>query len=169
VEGKEAMIDLDIIRSKSREIGQIVVLDASEKTSNASLLSVLPWIGFPVLFLLALWLGIQIQKRKNTAAQSSLNSDTESEGEQESEEENAEILQRLLRHNGKKLNTEEFDAVLGIHEITNFDSKRIKRSRLIKSINKQHEEKNGFPLITRIKSSEDKRFIFNKITFENGN
>lgn len=169
VEGKEAMIDLDIIRSKSREIGQVVVLDAPEKTSNASLLSALPWIGFPVLFLLALWLGIQIQKRKNTAAQSSLNSDTESEGEQESEEENAEILQQLLRHNGKKLSTEEFDTILGIHEITNFDSKRIKRSRLIKLINKQHEEKNGFPLITRIKNSEDKRFIFYKITFENGN
>ena len=168
-EGKEKMIDLDIIRSQSREIGQIVVLDAPEKTSKASLLSVLPWIGFPVIFLLALWLGIQIQKRKNSADQSSLYPDTETDGEQESEEENAEILQRLLRHNGKKLSTEEFDAVLGIHEITNFDSKRIKRSRLIKSINKQHEEKNGFPLITRIKSSEDKRFIFYKITFENGN
>ena len=168
-EGKEKMIDLEIIRSQSREIGQIVVLDAPEKTSKASLLSVLPWIGFPIVFLLAFWLGIQIQKRKNTADQSALDSDTETDGEQESEEENAEILQRLLRHNGKKLSTEEFDAVLGIHEITNFDSKRIKRSRLIKSINKQHEEKNGFPLITRIKSSEDKRFIFYKITFENGN
>lgn len=168
-EGKEKMIDLDIIRSQSREIGQVVVLDTPEKTTDASLLSVLPWIGFPVIFLLALWLGIQIQKRKNSAYQSSLYPDTETDGEQESEEENAEILQRLLRHNGKKLSTEEFDAVLGIHEITNFDSKRIKRSRLIKSINKQHEEKNGFPLITRIKSSEDKRFIFYKITFENGN
>ena len=168
-EGKEKMIDLDIIRSQSREIGQIVVLDAPEKTSKASLLSVLPWIGFPVVFLLALWLGIQIQKRKNKADQTSLNFDTETEGELESEEENAEILQQLLRHNGKKLSTEEFDTVLGIHEITNFDSKRIKRSRLIKSINKQHEEKNGFPLITRIKSSEDKRFIFYRITFENGN
>ena len=168
-EGKEKMIDLDIIRSQSREIGQVVVLDTPEKTTDASLLSVLPWIGFPVIFLLALWLGIQIQKRKNSADQSSLYPDTETDGEQESEEENAEILQRLLRHNGKKLSTEEFDAVLGIHEITNFDSKRIKRSRLIKSINKQHEEKNGFPLITRIKSSEDKRFIFYKITFENGN
>lgn len=169
LEGNEAMIDLDIIRSQSREIGQVVVLDAAEKTTTASLLSALPWIGFPLVFLLALWLGIQIQKRKITADQSSLNSDTETDGEQESEEGNAEILQQLLRHNGKKLSTEEFDTVLGIHEITNFDSKRIKRSRLIKSINKQHEEKNGFPLITRIKNSEDKRFIFYKITFENGN
>ena len=124
-----------------------------------------PWIGFPLVFLLAIWLGIQIQKRKNRAVQPPLDSDTETEEEQEFEEENTEILQRLLLHNGDKLNTEEFDTVLGIHEITNFDSKRIKRSRLIKSINKKHEEKNGFPLITRIKNSEDKRFIFYKITF----
>jgi|GEM_PF-302455 len=168
-EGKEIEIDLDLIRSKSREIGQIVVLDAPEKDSKASVLSSLPWMGFPVVFLLALWLGIQLQKRKNTADQTALDSDTKTDEEQESEEENAEILQQLLRHNGKKLSTEEFDTVLGIHEITNFDSKRIKRSRLIKSINKQHEEKNGFPLIIRIKNSEDKRFIFYKITFENGN
>ena len=168
-EGKEKMIDLDIIRSQSREIGQVVVLDTPEKTTDASLLSALPWIGFPIVFLLALWLGIQIQKRKNRADQTPLDSETETEGEQESEEENAEILQRLLLHNGEKLNTEEFDSVLGIHEITNFDSKRIKRSRLIKSINKQSEEKNGFPLITRIKNSQDKRFVFYRITFENGN
>jgi len=168
-DGKEIEIDLDLIRSQSREIGQINILDAPNTTKNTSILTVLLWVGIPILILLSLWLGIQIQKRKNTAAQSSLNSDTESEGEQESEEENAEILQQLLRHNGKKLSIEEFDAILGIHEITNFDSKRIKRSRLIKSINKHHEEKNGFPLITRIKNSEDKRFIFYRITFENGN
>ena len=168
-EGKEVLIDLGLIRSQSREIGQVVVLDAPEKTTDVSLLSALPWIGFPIVFLLALWLGIQIQKRKNRADQTPLDSETETEGEQESEEENAEILQRLLLHNGEKLNTEEFDSVLGIHEITNFDSKRIKRSRLIKFINKQSEEKNGFPLITRIKNSQDKRFLFYRITFENGN
>jgi hypothetical protein len=168
VEGKEAMIDLDIIRSKSREIGQVVVLDAPEKTSNASLLSALPWIGFPVLFLLALWLGIHIQKRKKSAVQTPLDSDTETEEEQESEDESTEILEKLLAHDGEKLNTEEFDTLLGIHQITNFDSKRIKRSRIIKAINTKYEEKKGFPLITRIKNPEDKRFVFYKITFEGG-
>ena len=166
-EGKEAMIDLDIIRSQSREIGQVVVLDATEETDTNSLSSLLPWIGLPVVFLLALWLGIQIQKRKNRAALSSLDSETETEGEPEIEEESEEILQQLLAHDGEKLNTEEFDTLLGIHQITNFDSKRIKRSRIIKTINKKYEEKKGFPLITRIKNPEDKRFVFYKITFEN--
>lgn len=164
-EGKEVLIDLDSIRSQSREIGHVVLLDAPQKMGAPLLSLSIPWIGFPLVFLLAIWLGIQIQKRKNRAVQPPLDSDTETEEEQEFEEENTEILQRLLLHNGDKLNTEEFDTVLGIHEITNFDSKRIKRSRLIKSINKKHEEKNGFPLITRIKNSEDKRFIFYKITF----
>jgi hypothetical protein len=168
VEGKEAMIDLDIIRSQSREIGELIVLDAPEKTDNTSLFSVLPWIGLPIVFLLALWLGIQLQKRKNAAVQTPVESDTETEVEQESEEENEEILQQLMSHDGARLNTEEFDMLLGIHQITNFDSKRIKRSRIIKTINKQYEEKKGFPLITRIKNPEDKRFVFYKITFEGG-
>jgi hypothetical protein len=167
-EGKEAMIDLDIIRSQSREIGQVVVLDAPEETDTNSLSSLLPWIGLPIVFLLALWLGIQIQKRKNTAALTVLDSDIEPEVDQETEEGSEEILQQLLVHDGEKLNSEEFDMLLGIHQITNFDSKRIKRSRIIKTINKKYEEKKGFPLITRIKNPEDKRFVFYKITFEGG-
>ena len=161
------MIDLDIIRSQSREIGQVVILDAPEETATKSLASLLPWIGLPVIFLLALWLGIQIQKRKNPAIQTTPDSDTETGEDQETEEESEEILKQLLVHDGEKLNTEEFDMLLGIHQINNFDSKRIKRSRIIKSINKQYEEKKGFPLITRIKNPEDKRFVFYKITFEN--
>jgi hypothetical protein len=166
--GKTAMIDLDIIRSQSREIGELVVLDAPEKTYNATLSWALPWLGLPIVFLLALWLGIQIQKRKNTAVQPPLESDPEAEEEQESEDESPEILEKLLVHDGEKLSTEAFDALLGIHQITNFDSKRIKRSRLIKAINSQYLAKKGFPLITRIKNPEDKRFVFYKITFENG-
>ncbi len=166
-EGQEAMIDLDIIRSQSREIGQVVILDAPEETATKSLASLLPWIGLPVIFLLALWLGIQIQKRKNPAIQTTPDSDTETGEDQETEEESEEILKQLLVHDGEKLNTEEFDMLLGIHQINNFDSKRIKRSRIIKTINKKYEEKKGFPLITRIKNPEDKRFVFYKITFEN--
>jgi hypothetical protein len=167
-EGKDKIIDLDLLRSQSREIGSLVLLDPLQKTGNPSLLLLLPWIGFPLVFLLALWLGMQIQKRKNTTNQASVDSDLKTEGEQESEEENAEILRQLLLRNGEKLSTEEFDTLLGIHEITNFDSQRIKRSRLIKALNKRYEEKNGFPLITRIKNPEDKRFVFYKITFESG-
>jgi len=166
--GKEIEIDLDFIRSQSREIGQINLLDAPNATKHTSILTLLLWVGLPILILLSLWLGIQIQKRKNTAFQAPLDSDPETEVEQESEDESKEILEKLLAHDGEKLSTEAFDTLLGIHQITNFDSKRIKRSRLIKSLNKHYEEKKGFPLITRIKKPEDKRFVFYKINFENG-
>jgi len=76
-------------------------------------------------------------------------------------------LHSFIYEYGKMEVEEDFDNILGIHEVENFDSKRIKRARLIKSINKQYEEKNGYPLIMRIKNPEDKRFIFYKITFYN--
>ena len=164
-EGKEIEIDLDFIRSQSREIGQINLLDAPNATKNTSILTLLLWVGLPILILLSLWLGIQIQKRKNTAFQAPLDSDPETEVEQESEDESTEILEKLIAHDGEKLSTEAFDALLGIHQITNFDSKRIKRSRLIKTINSQYLAKKGFLLITRIKNPEDKRFVYYQIRF----
>jgi hypothetical protein len=167
--GKEVLIDLDAIRSQSREIGQVVLLDTPEKSSNFFLFSWLPWVGFPLVFIFALWIGIQLQKRKNTATDLPEEGEGASEGEMELEDESQEILQKLLVHDGERISTEEFDELLGIQQITNFDSKRIKRSRLIKAINKHYEEKKGFPLITRIKNPEDKRFVFYKISFENRN
>ncbi|MCE2776563.1 MAG: hypothetical protein LW824_10830 [Algoriphagus sp.] len=164
-EGKEKMIDLDLIRSQSREIGQLVLLDPKENKETASLFPLAVWIGFPLVLLLGFWMGRQLQNKKKEEDLTPL--DPEKEGE-DLEEESGEILQRLLAHDGEKLSTEEFDTALGIHQITNFDSKRIKRSRLIKALNKQYEEKKGFPLITRIKNPEDKRFVFYKITFGNG-
>lgn len=163
-EGTEVTLDLDEIRKKSREIGQVVLLDNQENTGITTLTTILPWIGVPLLFLLALWMGIQLQKRKYKNHQVTLPTDPELE--QEPEDESHEILLKLKVHDGEKLNTEDFDSILGIHEITNFDSKRIKRSRLIKSLNKNYREKNGIELITRIKNPEDKRFVFYKISFE---
>jgi hypothetical protein len=165
-EGKEVVINLDSIRSNSREIGHLRLIDFPEKTETTSLFSLALWIGFPAVLLLGFWMGRQLQNKKKGSTPTSIEEEIE---EEDLEVENAEILQRLLLHNGGKLTTDEFDTLLGIQEITNFDSKRIKRSRLIKSLNKRYEEKNGFPLITRIKNPEDKRFVFYKITFENGN
>lgn len=164
-EGKEKMIDLDLIRSQSREIGQLVLLDPIENTETDSLFLIALWIGFPAILLLGFWMGKQFQKKEKGEDLPPL--DPEKEGE-DHEVESGAILLQLLTHDGDKLSTDEFDMALGIHQIANFDSKRIKRSRLIKSLNKQYEEKKGFPLITRIKNPEDKRFVFYKITFENG-
>lgn len=163
-EGKEVQIDLDEVKKNSREIGKIVLLEPTTPTKKSSTSSFLPWLGL-VLLPLGFWAGIQLQKRTQKKVYLSLANDPPQENVQEEKEE--EILDHLHAHNGEKLSTEAFDQLLGIHEISNFDSKRIKRSRLIKSLNKQYEEKNGFPLITRIKNPEDKRYVFYKITFKN--
>jgi hypothetical protein len=164
-EGKEVLIDLDTLRSQSREVGQLTLLDPQTNTETTSLFPLALWIGFPAVLLLGFWMGRQLQNKKKGSTSTSLEEEIE---EEDLEVENAEILQRLLLHNGEKLNTEAFDALLGIDQITNFDSQRIKRSRLIKVLNKNYQEKNGVPLISRIKNPEDKRFVFYKITFENG-
>lgn len=164
--GEEVQIDLDKVKENSREIGKIVVLEPNALTKKSSPSSFLPWLGLALLPLV-FWMGIQLQKRTDKKRNLSLEKDLPQENVQEEKEE--EIMDHLLAHNGEKLSTETFDQLLGINEISNFDSKRIKRSRLIKSINKQYEEKNGFPLITRIKNQEDKRFVFYKITFKNEN
>jgi hypothetical protein len=164
-EGKEVEIDLDFIRNQSREIGQVIQLDAPDTTKTTSISTLLLWVSIPCLILLSLWLGIQLQKRRNETLQTGLDAKVESKVEQESEDESTEIPEKLLLHNGEKLSTEAFDMLLGIHQITNFDSKRIKRSRLIKAINSQYMAKKGFPLITRIKNPEDKRFVYYQIRF----
>jgi hypothetical protein len=167
-EGKEVRIDLDSIRSKSREFGQLTLLEPKEETSTFPTFTSFIWIGFPFVFFFALWMGIQIQKRKNAKKPEVQTSEKDADFEQENEDDSEALLQQLLGYDGEKLSTEAFDVLLGIDQITNFDSKRIKRSRLIKSINKNYEEKKGYPLITRIKNPEDKRFVFYKISFESG-
>ena len=154
--GKELIIDLEEIRKNSKEIGQINYLESPIQEESIGEKYLIPLI-FSSLFLilvgLATWRYINRQKKK-------LN-----ESVKEVVKEDESLLNNLLAHDGKKLSTDEFDRILGIHEIPNFDSKRIKRARLIKEINLKYEEKKGTALITRIKNQEDKRFVYYKITF----
>lgn len=158
-EGVETLIDLDQVRSKSREVGQITILKASSNEAKEK--STYLYILLISLLLLGvgLWKYLQSQKKKKELAQQAI------EKTQEEPEDNAELLQQLLLHDGEKLSTEDFDRLLNIDQIGNFDSKRIKRSRLIIELNNQYQQKKGYPLITRIKNPDDKRFVFYKVTF----
>ena len=154
-EGKELTIDLEEVRKNSKEIGQINYLENTiqqEKNREKYLFPLLFAGIFVLLGGIAAWRYKHEQKKKQAAP-------VEEVGEDEI------LLDRLMEHNGKKLSTEEFDRILGIHEIPNFDSKRIKRARLIKEINLKYEEKKGTALINRIKNPEDKRFVYYKISF----
>lgn len=155
VEGKEVVLDLDSLLKNSEEIGVINYL--KESPSKTDLLPLYIFILFSLL-LLGIW--IFLNRRRLEDPSISLQELQESPVEDEAFE---ELLQRLLIHHGERLTTESFDTILGIDQITNLDSKRIKRSRLIKAINVYYKEKRGEELITRIKNPEDKRFVYYKI------
>lgn len=160
-EGKERIIDLEEVRKHSKEIGQITYSKPPLQKENIRKLYLTPFLlaGFlPLLAGLIAWWYVNRQKKKLSSFKKKLSVSIE-------DEENENLLNNLLPHNGKKLSTEEFDQILGIHKISNFDSKRIKRARLIKEINLRYKEKTEICLITRIKNSEDKRFVLYKIDF----
>lgn len=72
-------------------------------------------------------------------------------------------LQTLLPYAGQCLTTETLDTLLGIDDKVNFDSRRMKRARLINDLNKQYLAQVGKELILRGKNPEDKRFMRYKI------
>ena len=74
-----------------------------------------------------------------------------------------EPIQLLLPYSGQLLTTEALDQILGIDELTNFDSKRMKRARMVRDINEKHFAQAGKELIVRDKKPEDKRYVYYKI------
>ena len=72
-------------------------------------------------------------------------------------------LQLLVPLSGQLLTTETLDQLLGIDGQANFDSRRMKRARLINDINEQYLEQAGKELIVRDKKPEDKRYVYYKI------
>jgi hypothetical protein len=74
-----------------------------------------------------------------------------------------QFIDMILPYSGKLLNTESLDKILEIDNLENFDSKRIKRSRLITEINKQYLETHQKELIIRGKNPEDRRYVYYQI------
>jgi hypothetical protein len=68
-----------------------------------------------------------------------------------------------LPYSGKLLSTETLDQLLGINDQVNFDSRRMKRARLINDINEHYLAQTGRELIVREKKAEDKRYVYYKI------
>jgi hypothetical protein len=75
----------------------------------------------------------------------------------------ASPLELLLPFSGQLLTTEQLDQLLGIDQQANFDSKRMKRARLINEVNEQYLVNTGKELIIRDKKPEDRRYVYYKI------
>jgi len=74
-----------------------------------------------------------------------------------------DFLNLLIPLSGQLLTTETLDQLLGIDGQANFDSRRMKRARLINDINEQYFKQVGKELIVRDKKPEDKRYVYYKI------
>lgn len=145
--GELKTLDLDQIRKQSKEVGYIRVKegDAIEASST--------W-GYLLFFLLVGvgWVVVRqvLPKMKKELVPTK-------------EPKKPEPLEILLPYSGQSLSTEVLDQLLGIDSQANFDSRRMKRARLINYINEQYLAQKGKELIVREKRAEDKRYVFYKI------
>lgn len=145
--GQIKTLDLDEIRKKSKEVGSIRVKEASIVEENYT------W-GY-LIFLVVVGFGWVVVKKVLPKKKT--------ESEQTPAPKKREPLELLLYYSGQFLTTEALDQLLGIDSQTNFDSRRMKRARLINDINEQYLAQVGKELIVREKKEEDKRYVYYKI------
>lgn len=145
--GQLKTLDLDEIRKKSKEVGFVRVREASVVKGNYT------W-GYLIFFAVVAfgWLVVKkiLAKKKIEADQTSVPKKREPQD-------------LLLPYSGQLLTTEALDQLLGIDSQANFDSRRMKRARMINEINEQYLVQAGKELIVREKKEEDKRYVYYKI------
>ena len=145
--GKFKVLDLAQIRQKSTEVGYVRVKEAAA-FGIAS-----PWAY--ILFFVVVAVGWLLVKK--TLPKKKM------EEPEEQPAKRLEPIQLLLPYSGQLLTTETLDQLLGIDTQANFDSRRMKRARLINEINEHYLAQAGKELIIRAKKPEDKRYVFYKI------
>lgn len=145
--GEQKTLDLDDLRKKSKEVGFVRVKEAASFGISSY------WAYG--LFFVVVAVGLLLVKKilpKKKAEELTLQPSKR-----------LDPIQLLLPYSGQLLSTEALDQLLGIDDQANFDSRRMKRARLIKDINEKYSDQAGKELIVRDKKPEDKRYVFYKI------
>jgi hypothetical protein len=145
--GELKTLDLAQIRQKSTEVGYVRVKEAAAMGISST------W-GY-VLFFVVVAVGWVVVKK--TLPKKKI------EEPEEQPSKRLEPIQLLLPYSGQLLTTETLDQLLGIDGQANFDSRRMKRARLINDINEHYLAQKGKELIVREKKAEDKRYVYYKI------
>ena len=149
--GTPKSLDMELLLSKSREVGAITIKEASwnlaevfhSKESNYILIGII---------LMLIFLNFYLRKKPKQSPKI-INGDEEIE----------KMIASFSQYASQLLTTEELDGVLGIDSIDNNDSKRLKRSRWINRLNLHQKSKYGRDLIVRDKNPGDKRYIYYRI------
>ncbi len=143
--GEFKVLDLTQVPQKSTEVGDV---PANEVAEFGILYF---WADF--LFFIILAIGLLILKQSK-----------EKNLEPEVQPfKRLDLIQLLLPYSGQLLTTETLDQLLGFDSQTTFDSRRMKRARLIKKINQNYLAQIGRVLIIQNKMSDDKRYVTYKI------
>ncbi len=145
--GELKTLDLAQIRKKSTEVGYVRVKEAVAMG--------IPSTWAYVLFFVVVAIGWVVVKK--TLPKKKI------EETEEQPSNKLEPMQLLLPYSGQLLTTEALDQLLGIDGQANFDSRRMKRARLINDINEHYLAQKGKELIVREKKAEDKRYVYYKI------
>ncbi len=140
-------LDLDEIRKKSKEVGYV-------RVKEAAALGIPSTWGYVLFFVVVAVGGLLVKKILPKKI---------IETPEEHTTKKLEPIQLLLPYSGKLLSTETLDQLLGINDQVNFDSRRMKRARLINDINEHYLAQTGRELIVREKKAEDKRYVYYKI------
>lgn len=150
--GEEKTLDLDAIKGKSKQVGEVRILSTPKASEGSGLFSLYALLGLGIGGMLLWWFLSQRKKGVPVVPKEEVPSAT-----------NFAPIDLLLPFSGQLLTTETLDQLLGIDQQANFDSKRMKRARLINEINEQYLEKAGKELIERDKKPEDRRYVYYKI------
>ena len=145
--GELKVLDLAQIRQKSTEVGYVKVKEAAAFGISSS------WAY--ILFFVVVAIGWLIVKK--------ILPKKKMEEPEERPSQRLEPIQLLLPYSGQLLTTETLDQLLGIDSQANFDSRRMKRARMINDINEHYFAQTGKELIVREKKAEDKRYVYYKI------
>jgi hypothetical protein len=151
--GDPRILDLDAIKAKSVQVGEIRVMGPAATPKVFEQL--------PLYLLLGVALGggliwvLLSRRTKELRAPLPM--------KEEGPFAKASPIELLLPFSGQLLTTEQLDQLLGIDQQANFDSKRMKRARLINEVNEQHLANTGKELIVRDKKPEDRRYVYYKI------
>jgi len=145
--GNPNSLDVEYLKSLSKEVGKIIVVEKSllsELSINdifyKSVIAIL--LSFIIVGLIFLkWGKSNISNENN---------------------ELDVLIASLSIYSGERINTDNLDILLKIDSMS-IDSKRLKRSRMIKKLNDYYLSKNGKKLISREKDPEDKRYVFYSI------
>lgn len=73
------------------------------------------------------------------------------------------ILKKVIAYSGENFKSDELDDLFQIKYDLNYDSRRVRRSRIIRDLNMEYQKLEGKDIIMRQKNPKDKRYIIFRI------